>query len=183
MLTTQCNMEEIWKEIPGYEGLYEASNLGRVRSVDRIIEGHKENIFYNRHFGGRVLRYHYCRGYRVVSLSKEGRVQTIPIHRCVCLTFLPNPEGLESVNHKSGDKDDNRVENLEWCTTQYNTWHSYHINKRKPSGCKPVKCIETGIIYPSCMAAGRDLNMDNSAIADVANGIYQQNKGYHFAFV
>lgn len=176
-------MEEIWKPIPGYEGLYEASCKGRVRSVDRIIEGHTEGISYNRHFGGRILRYHYSRGYRVVSLSKEGKVRTIPIHRCIGLTFLPNPTKMEAINHKNGDKEDNRVENLEWCTTQYNTWHSYHVNKRKPSGCKPVKCLETGIIYPSCMAAGRELKMDNSAIADVANGIYKQNKGYHFVFI
>lgn len=182
MLNTRCDMEEIWIPIPGYEGYYEVSNNGRIRSIDRKIEVKNKGTSYWVQLRGRLMRPHHSRGYLVIALCRGGVSRTVPVHKCVCKSFIHNPDGLNEINHKNGDREDNRVENLEWCTRQYNIRHSYYVNKRKPSGCKPVLCLETGKVYPSCMAAGRALNINNSSIADVAKGIYKQMKGYHFVF-
>lgn len=180
-------MDEVWKDIPGYEGEYQVSNIGRVRSLDRTVD--IANSKYGNHkrvFKGRILKPKIAasRGYPFVMLRlKNEKTITISIHRCVCMAFLPNPNGYNDVNHKNGIRTDNRVENLEWCTRQYNIWHSYYVNMRKPSGCKSVRCVETGIVYPSCLAASRAMGIDNSSIAGVASGVYKQMKGYHFQFV
>ena len=105
-------IEEIWKPIEGYEGLYEVSNLGRVRSLDR---------FYYRLHKGKVLsptkdRY----GYLTVTLNCNGKSKTIKIHRLVAQAFLPNPDNLPQVNHKDEVKSNNCVDNLEWCSAKYN---------------------------------------------------------------
>ena len=105
-------IEEIWRPIEGYEGLYEVSNLGRVRSLDR---------FYYRLHKGKVLsptkdRY----GYLTVTLNCNGKSKTIKIHRLVAQAFLPNPDNLPQVNHKDEVKSNNCVDNLEWCSAKYN---------------------------------------------------------------
>ena len=105
-------MIEEWRPVVGYEGLYEVSNTGRVRSVDR---------FYYRLHKGKVLsptkdRY----GYLTVTLNCNGKSKTIKIHRLVAQAFLPNPDNLPQVNHKDEDKTNNNVTNLEWCDAKYN---------------------------------------------------------------
>ena len=105
-------MIEEWRPVVGYEGLYEVSNTGQVRSLDR---------FYYRLHKGKVLsptkdRY----GYLTVTLNCNGKSKTIKIHRLVAQAFLPNPDNLPQVNHKDEDKTNNNVTNLEWCTAKYN---------------------------------------------------------------
>ena len=171
---------EEWRDVVGFEGIYRVSNMGRIISTYREIvrSGVVTRIF------PRILRTSSSRGYLNVKLRKDGKTYTRKVHALVCEAFLNGRKNEETeVNHKNGIKADNRVENLEWCTPKYNIWHSYHITNRKPSGCKPVFCIETGVTYPSCMAAGRELNINNSSIARAANGTYNQMKGYHFKFV
>ena len=108
------NNEEIWKDIIGYEGLYQVSSLGRVRSLDRYDE---RNCFRK----GKVLSPGIKPdGYLVVVLSCNGKHKTIKVHRLVAQAFIPNPDGLPQVNHKNEDKSNNRVENLEWCDAKYN---------------------------------------------------------------
>ena len=175
--------EEVWADIPFYDGDYQASNMGRIRSVGRVLIVNGDKLHYKRRLSGRIIEQHLNRGYPYVTLRKNGKSYTEKVHRCVCAAFIDNPNGYGDVNHKNGDRSDNRVENLEWCTRQHNIWHSYYITKRTPSGCKKVLCIENGIIYPSCMAAGRELGLPSSGhIADVAKGVYKQYKGYHFKF-
>lgn len=109
---------EIWKYIPGYEGLYQVSNQGNVRSVDRIIKDTNRTRLYK---GKPLKQFLDHKGYKVVTLSKQGSLKVIKVHRLVAMAFIPNPESYPEINHKDENKINNSVENLEWCTTQYNT--------------------------------------------------------------
>lgn len=109
--------EEIWKSIIGYEGLYEVSNVGRVRSIDRIVFQQGRNQKYR----GKIMSpYLNNTGYFCVRLSKNNKKRTFTIHRLVATAFIPNPNNYPCVNHKDETPKNNNVENLEWCTNEYN---------------------------------------------------------------
>ena len=122
-------MTEIWKPVPGYEGLYEVSNIGEIRSIPR------HGTFKNLHIlkGG-----HNKDGYKQISLTKNGKPRTFRVHRIVASVFIPNPMGYREINHKDEDKDNNNVENLEWCTRIYNM--NYGTRNQRMS--KPVILIK-----------------------------------------
>ena len=123
-------MEE-WKKIPGYEGLYEVSNMGNVRNVRRnkLLRLPKTNNRYIR-----------------ISLCKNGIKTGLTVHRLVAEAFLPNPDNLPEVNHKDEDKTNNRVENLEWCN------HKYNMNY----GTRNIRSKETAIKNGYCTGLSRD---------------------------
>lgn len=116
-------MQEIWKDVPGYEGLYHVSNLGRVKRlpyqlIGRTIGKKKEYI---REFPERVMKATICaNGYYRVTLSKDGKLYYKYIHRIVAETFIPNPDSLPCINHKDENRTNNNVNNLEWCSYSYN---------------------------------------------------------------
>lgn len=124
---------EVWKPVVGYEDLYEVSSLGRVRGLDRWtnhINGAKQQV------RGRVLRPKTCRGgYREVSLRKNESYKTLLVHGVVAEAFLGSrPLGMQ-VNHRDGDKPNNHVKNLEYCTPSENGLHAYAMGLRKvPQG-------------------------------------------------
>lgn len=122
-----------WKPIKGYEGLYEVSNTGLVRSVDRIISDVRSPL---RIFKGQTLHPTEHNGkqpYYYVSLCKNGKNKKRLVHRLVAETFIDNPSHKEQVNHKDGNVHNNNASNLEWCTNAENTQHAYDtfLNKRK----------------------------------------------------
>ena len=115
------NQNEIWKAVVGYEGIYEVSSLGRVRSLDKIKIGSR----FNSNIKGKILSLRVVNhGYRALILQNNNIKKNVPVHRIVAKAFIPNPEGKKEVNHINLIKDDNRVENLEWCTRSENMIHA-----------------------------------------------------------
>ena len=115
-------MEEVWKDIPGYEGLYQASNLGKIRSLDKLTKGGNQ---YGCQFitkkRGRILKEYFNKsGYKQVTLVVNNKAKRFILHRLVAKTFIPNPNNLPQINHKDEDKTNNCAKNLEWCTCSYN---------------------------------------------------------------
>lgn len=114
-------MQEIWKAIPGFEGLYEASDLGRIRSLDRLVMRADGRTRQHR---GKVLKQTPMSGYLMVSLSVSA-VRTVDlVHRLVASAFCRKPEGCEVINHLDADKSNNVPTNLEWTTSKQNTAHA-----------------------------------------------------------
>lgn len=114
-------MKEAWKDIAGYEGLYQVSNLGRVRSLDRYVP-HK--LFGKKFCKGCMMSTHINNaGYITVNLCKRNKYTSYDIHRLVASAFLENSERLPEVNHVDENKRNNRIDNLEWVTKQQNEWH------------------------------------------------------------
>lgn len=115
---------ELWLPVKGYEGLYEISNMGRVKALERVYYSSAsrkarkvapERIMLFRDNG---------HGYKTVGLCKDGKIKVKYIHRLVAEAFIPNPDNLPEVNHKHGDKSDNRASELEWCTSDKNRKHA-----------------------------------------------------------
>lgn len=122
-------------------------------------------------------------GYLKVSLWKDGKSTTKPIHRLVAETFIPNPNNFSQVNHKDENKLNNSVENLEWCSEDYNTNYGTRNQRIAISKGKPVLCIETGIIYPSTMEASRQTRIPFQSIWKVCKNINYQAGGFHWQFI
>lgn len=122
-------MIEEWRPVIGYEGLYEVSNLGRVRSVDRYVKSKGESYWLRK---GKMLSPAKDKnGYLKVNLSCNGKNNIIRVHRLVAQVFIHNPDNLPEINHKDEDKTNNRVDNLEWCDRKYNNNYGTKIERQK----------------------------------------------------
>lgn len=137
---------EIWKPIRNYEGLYEISNIGRVRNVKT----------------GRILKFKMNEGYYRVGLFKNNKQIIHLVHRLVATAFIPNSEGKPLINHKNGRKLDNRVNNLEWCTYKENNNHAQQTGlwKTVTFNKKPILNITTGQRYESAVAAAKEIRKE-----------------------
>lgn len=128
--------EEIWKDVVGYEGIYQISNLGRVKSLDRVEEVHRLDIdkIIRRPRRGRILKQKLNQaGYFVLHFrNTNGNGESWPqLHRLLGIAFLPNPENKPTINHKDGVKTNNSLDNLEWATMSENTQHAYDMGLAK----------------------------------------------------
>lgn len=164
-------MVEVWKDIPGYEGLYQISNLGRVKSLERWVQNygklqhHPEKIKVPANRGD---------GYQALILYKDNKGKNRYIHRLVAEAFLPNPNNKMTVNHVNGNKSDNRAENLEWSTYAENNKHAYdtglndetHRRNRKGSFKVAQYDKDMNLIkeYPSIREAERQTGIDCQSI-------------------
>lgn len=122
-------MQEQWKNIEGFEELYQVSSKGRIRSCNRKTIG-KDNLLYS--YIGKVMSFSiHGKGYMQIQLRKEGGVKTFKVHRLVAKAFIPNSLNLPQVNHLDGDKSNNNDWNLEWSTAKNNIIHSLVVLKKK----------------------------------------------------
>lgn len=160
-------MEEIWKEVKGFEGIYWVSNKGEIKSAPR--RGSKGGILQ-----GKISH----KGYREVTMRKDGKQYTLKVHRLVAEAFIPNPDDLPDVNHKDENKLNNCVDNLEWCTTEYNTLYG----TRTVRSGRPIRCKETGVVYPGSAWAARELGVDQSTITKCCNNPNRGTKGLHWEY-
>lgn len=168
---------EVWKDIKGYEGKYQISNYGRVKSLPKKMGNGigyitDEKILKN-------CKNHY--GYSIVNLCENCTPIFKQVHRLVAETFIQNPDNKPQVNHINGNKQDNRAENLEWCTNGENQAHRHKVLKQKYWG-KPVICIEENKEYSSSSEAGRQKNIDCSSIAKCCNGKRATAGGYSWKY-
>ena len=159
---------EIWKDIKGYEEKYQISNLSRVKSLN-----------YNNTKESKLLHQSLINNYYSVCLWKQGKGKQYRIHRLVAIHFIDNPDNLPEVNHKDENKLNNCVDNLEWCNSKYNC--NYGMRNKKLS--KPVQCIETGIVYPSILDAGKQTGINHTHLGDAARGKRKTAGGYHWRYV
>lgn len=168
---------EIWKDVEGYENLYQISNLGNVRSLNYRNKGLVKNLTQT------VNQY----GYKTVILRKDGMQKNFKVHRLVAIAFLSRVEDRNIVNHKDGNKSNNNALNLEWCTYSENLKHAYKTGLMKPH-CTPkahnkkVYCEETGKIYNSMKEAAKELGCHYNNISQCCLGKQQKTKNLHFSY-
>lgn len=169
---------EIWRSVPGYEGCYEVSSLGQVKSVGRIVNKGVYSYFRKE----RILKLDDRGDYIQITLSKDSKDSRFMVHRLVAAAFLPNPDNLPVVNHKDGDKHNNQVSNLEWCTHSQNVQHAIQTGlirsgQQKINGSKAtdtvgvrVRCVDTGELFDSIASAARYIGSYAGVIDGVADG-------------
>jgi len=161
---------EIWKDVPGYEGLYQISTFGRVKSLPRIKRTKAWQITSERILKPRVSGKEYL---SVVLFDKKHEKKQWKVHRLVAIAFLPNPEELLEVNHKDENKGNNRADNLEWCTRSYNVKYGKRIEKQsKRLQKRVIMCGDDGdaiLEFESIKSAAQYIGVDPTQISRASN--------------
>lgn len=187
-------MTELWRDIPGYEGYYQVSNLGRIKSLPRLVKSKNNGVRKTKEI---LLKPQSDdEGYQSVGLHKENSQKDCRIHRLVAEAFIPNPENKPQVNHIDGVKYHNNVRNLEWVTNSENMIHALNSKLFVPDGkrlarishlgtaktSKKIRCIETGEIFVSQSAADRAYGFKLGTVSNrrISN---RSVNGLHFELV
>lgn len=177
-------MEE-WRDIEGYEGIYQVSNEGRVKSLERVQIYNDGQVH---KYKSKILKQTQDKdGYLMVCLCNNIKRKTCKVHRLVAQTFIPNPNNLPEVNHKDECKTNNSVENLEWCNHSYN---NTYLDKNKRGGITRMNNGKTKIVYQytldgklinvfkSSRDAERNNNYNHSSICNCICGRTKTYKGF-----
>lgn len=171
-------MKEIWRDVVGFEGHYQVSNLGNVRSLN-----YKRQKYIRLLKPGKEIY-----GYLFVTLySGHCQMHHKKVHRLVAEAFIPNPNNLPEVNHKDEDKQNNVVDNLEWCTSKYNinygTGHDKTVKAALENQAFTVRCLDDNKWYRSARDAAKDKNTHHSNILRCCRGERYTAGGYHWEFI
>lgn len=173
-------MNEIWADVSGYEGIYQVSNLGNVRSLDRFRKNRKGLAFIK----GRMLAQQKQKnGYLSVNFTVDGVVKNVRVHRLVASAFIDNPNGFNEVNHIDENKENNCCDNLEWCTRSYNCSYGKGLSKRAAKCSIPCIQLRNGIEiarYPSIIEASRQTGINMANIQRCISGDYSQTHGFQW---
>lgn len=189
-------MEEVWKWIDGYKNMYQVSNYGSVRSVDRDVYCEVSPNKLQRIFGKVLKQGTNKKGYPIVYLSKDGKQKTITVHRLVATAFIENPLSLPQVNHKDGCKTNNYVDNLEWCDNSHNQKHAY-ANGMQPSyeesngrgrPAKPVAMLDLHTkevlrTFQTLASVKRETGINQFNVRSVCLGLRNHAGGYDWKFI
>lgn len=191
-----------WKDIQGYEGIYQISNLGEIRSFDRVVK-------YKNRYGnelqylkrGRKLQPIKTKnGYLLVTLSKNNKKERYLVHRLVAQAFVPNPYNLNEVNHIDEKPNNPLWTNLEWVTHKQNMNHGTvkqrisnsskgkkfkkeTVKKISEKHCKRIYCSELDMYFESINEGAKYIGVHNSSLSKHLKGIYKTCGGYHWNFV
>ena len=166
-------MTEIWKDINGYNGIYQCSNFGNIRSLDRYITGKDGKKQFRK--GQMIKPILNKNGYLQFALNKDSKRKMVYVHIIVAETFLKNPDCKKVVNHKDGNKQNNNANNLEYTSYSENNKHAYDVLMREiaNAGCTkvPVKIIDLEtkkeIIFPSITATSNAINLSHTQINNI----------------
>ncbi len=177
--------KEEWIDIKGFEGLYQVSNLGNIKSMSREVRANTCGV---RKLPEKVLAK--CAsscGYYIVVLCKDGKHYTRLIHRLVAEAFIPNPRKLKEVKHKDENKLNNISINLEWCDRVYNANYGTGVErcskqKNKPVAMIDIKTGETIRVYESARMANKETGISYKCISSVCNGRAKTAGGYFWKF-
>ena len=173
-------MTEEWRDIKGYEGKYKISNKGRVLSI------YKKNTPYKGGYRSKIMTPQVSWRYYAVDLLKDGKRRKSLIHRLVAEAFIPNPENLLFVNHKDENKLNNYVDNLEWCTKEYNINYGTRNKVASIRLSKPVVQMDVDgnfiAIHPSLKIAGMATGTSPSSISNVCRGRVSKIKGFKWKY-
>lgn len=184
---------EVWKAIPGFEGYYEVGHNG-VRSIGRWIEYSQNGKIYKQFCKEHCMKLSIgSHGYYTVRLYKKGIGETFLFHRLKAEAFLPKVEGKDQINHKSGIKTDNRLENLEWCTRSENMKHAYDTKLRLPQkGSENARSkavgqyTKEGVLvarFGSALEAYRQTGVSSAGISLTISGVQSHAGGFVWKFV
>ena len=161
-------MQEIWKDIENYEGYYQISNFGRVKSLDRYVNNSSLRGYIKQAFiSGKLLNTQKItkNGYSYVSICKDGISKDFLIHRLVAHHFVKNIDNKKQVNHIDSDVQNNYYTNLEWVTQSENVKHAYKSGTMNNIR-KSIKCIETGEVFNSIRSASKVLGVADTTIGN-----------------
>ncbi len=170
--------EEIWKDITGYEGSYQVSNFGRVKSLERMVSCGLRPI----RVPERILKLSVgtC-GYHEVGLCLYGKVKRFKVHRLVALSFLENPDSKPEINHIDGCKTNNLVSNLVWASASENAIHAYGLGLRRANNNKIVLNQETGVFYESAKAAALAHGINHKTLMNRLHGSHKNYTPFIYA--
>ena len=173
--------QEIWKDVIGYEGLYQVSNLGRIKALKKcVIQTNRSYIMKEKIIKQNIL----YSGYYYVNLYKNNKVNRVLVHRVVSQAFIPNTDNKPQVNHKDGNKLNNCVDNLEWVSASENNYHAIKTGLRNYNSMSYKICqIKNGIIiatFDSIHDANRKTNISVGNIDSVIKGNRKTAGGFEW---